>query len=135
LPHAVTTDGDTYSLYLQARHTINQRTYESLRRGEELIDQAIRIDPDYAPAWVLKAHIHSQQGDIGARLPKDAFPLAREAVNRALELDPENSAAHALSGDIKISYERDFKGAKADCRRVVPDRCVLRVHCRFRERT
>jgi TolB-like protein/Tfp pilus assembly protein PilF len=119
LPHAVTTDGDTYSLYLQARHTINQRTYESLRRGEELIDQAIRIDPDYAPAWVLKAHIHSQQGDIGARLPKDAFPLAREAVNRALELDPENSAAHALSGDIKISYERDFKGAKADFERAL----------------
>jgi TolB-like protein/tetratricopeptide (TPR) repeat protein len=119
LPHAVATDGDTYSLYLQARHTINQRTYESLLRGEELIDEAIRIDPDYAPAWVLKAHIHSQQGDIGARLPKDAFPLAREAVNRALELDPENSAAHALSGDIKISYERDFKGAKADFERAL----------------
>jgi len=119
LPHAVTTDGDTYSLYLQARHTINQRTYESLRRGEELIDEAIRIDPDYAPAWVLKSHIHSQQGDIGARLPRDAFPLAREAVDRALELDPENSAAHALSGDIKISYERDFRGAKADFERAL----------------
>ena len=119
LPHAATTNGDTYSLYLQARHTINQRTYESLRRGEELIDEAIRIDPDYAPAWVLKAHIHSQQGDIGARLPRDAFPLAREAVDRALELDPENSAAHALSGDIKISYERDFKGAKADFERAL----------------
>ena len=114
LPHAVTTDGDTYSLFLQARHTINQRTYESLLRGEELIDEAIRIDPDYAPAWVLKANIHSQQADVGARLPNDAFPLARQAVDRALELDPESSAAHALSGDIKISYERDFVGAKAD---------------------
>ena len=114
LPHAVTTDGDTYSLYLQARHTINQRTYESLLRGEELIDEAIRIDPDYAPAWVLKAHIHSQQADIGARLPKEAFPMARQAVDRALELDPGSSAAHALSGDIKISFDRDFRGAKAD---------------------
>jgi adenylate cyclase len=119
LPHAVTTDGDTYSLFLQARHTINQRTYESLLRGEELIDEAIRIDPNYAPAWVLKANIHSQQADVGARLPKEAFPMARRAVDRALELDPDSSAAHALSGDIKISYEGDYKGAKADFERAL----------------
>jgi TolB-like protein/Tfp pilus assembly protein PilF len=114
LPHAQTADGEAYSLFLQARHTINQRTYESLLRGEELIDRAIEIDPDYAPAWVLKAFIHSQQGDIGARLPKQAFPMARDAVNKALELDPNESAAYALSGDIKISYERDFAGARTD---------------------
>ena len=119
LPHAVTTDGDTYSLFLQARHTINQRTYESLLRGEELVDEAIRIDPEYAPAWVLKAHIHSQQGDVGARLPNVALPMAREAVNRALQLDPQSSAAHALLGDIKYSYERDFAGAGADFERAL----------------
>ena len=113
LPHAAKADGRAYSLYLQARHTINQRTYESLKRGEELVQQAIEIDPDYAPAWVLKAFIHSQQGDVGARLPKDAFPLARAAVEKALELDPDNGSAYALSGDIMISYERNFSGAKA----------------------
>jgi len=113
LPHAVQTDGDAYSLFLQARHAINQRTYESLLRGEELVQQAIDIDPNYAPAWVLKAFIHSQQGDVGARLPRDAFPLARAAVDKALELDPDNGAAHALTGDIMISFERDSIGAKA----------------------
>jgi TolB-like protein/Tfp pilus assembly protein PilF len=112
LPHAVATDGETYSLFLQARHTINQRTHESLFRGEELIDKAIDIDPDYEPAWVLKAHIYSQQGDVGARLPLEAGPLARSAVDRALELDPDNAAAHALSGDIMTSFEQNFAGAK-----------------------
>ena len=112
LPHALATDGETYSLYLQARHTMSQRTHESLFRGEELIDKAIEIDPDYAPAWVLKAHIYSQQGDVGARLPPEAGPLARAAVDRALELDPDNGAAHALSGDIMMSFERNFAGAK-----------------------
>jgi len=113
LPHAVKADGEAYSLFLQARHTINQRTYESLKRGEALIGQAIELDPNYAPAWVLKAFIHSQQGDVGARLPKDAFPLAREAVDKALELDPDNGSAYALSGDIMISFERNYAGAKA----------------------
>jgi adenylate cyclase len=113
LPHAKKADGEAYSLFLQARHTINQRTYESLARGEELIKQAIDIDPGYAPAWVLKAFIHSQQGDVGARLPNEAVPLARAAVNKALELDPNNGAAYALSGDLMVSYERNYAGARA----------------------
>lgn len=112
LPHAVATDGESYSLFLQARHTLSQRTHESLFRGEELIDKAIEIDPGYAPAWVLKAHIYSQQGDVGARMPLEAGPLARAAVDRALELDADNAAAHALSGDIMVSFERNFAGAK-----------------------
>lgn len=112
LPHAVATDGDAYALYLQARHAINQRTYESLLRGEDLVDQALAIDPDYAPGWVLKAFVHSQQADVGARLPHDAFPKARAAVDRALELDPDNVSAIALSADIMISYEQRYADAK-----------------------
>lgn len=113
LPHAVQTDGDTYSLYLQARHTINQRTHESLLRGEQLVNRALEIDPGYAPGWVLKAHIHSQQADVGVRLPVEAAPMARAAVDRALELDPGNAAAYALSGDIMVSFERNYAGAEA----------------------
>ncbi|MEJ2298514.1 MAG: tetratricopeptide repeat protein, partial [Woeseiaceae bacterium] len=113
LPHAPTTDGEAYALFLQARHTINQRTHESLRRGEEMIDRALEIDPGYAPAWVLKAHIHSQQGDIGARPPREAGAMARAAADRALKLDPDSAAAHALSGDIMISFEQNYADAKA----------------------
>ena len=112
LPHAQATDGEAYALYLQARHTINQRTRDSLLRGEELIDRALAIDPDYAQGWVLNAHIHSQQGDVGARLPHEVAPMARAAVNRALELDPGSAAAHAVSGDIMISFERRYRDAQ-----------------------
>ena len=111
VPQAIEADPEAFSLFLQARHTINQRTYESLLRGEELIARAIELDPDYAPAWILKASIHSQQGDVGARLPKDVLPLAKEALNRAIELDPGNGAAHALAGDIMISFEHNFRDA------------------------
>ena len=88
---AIATDGETYSLYLQARHTISQRTHESLLRGEELVDRALEIAPEYAPGWVLKASIHSQQADVGVRLPVEAAPMARAAVDRALELDPASA--------------------------------------------
>ena len=119
LPHAVQTDGETYSLYLQARHTISQRTYESLLRGEQLINRALEIDSDYAPGWVLKALIHSQQGDVGARMPREIIGEARASVDRALALDPRNAAAYALSGDLMISYENNYKDAKAAFERAI----------------
>lgn len=39
--------------------------------------------------------------------------MARAAVDRALELDPNNAAAYALSGDLMISFERNYADAKA----------------------
>ena len=119
LPHAQKTDGDTYSLFLKARHLISQRTRESLLRGEELVNEALRNDPDYAPAWVLKALILSQQGDVGVRLPSEVVAEARAAVDRALELDPKNAAAWALSGDLMISFERDYSNAAVAFRRAI----------------
>lgn len=114
LPQTVATDPETYSLFLQTRHTINQRTFESLARGETLIKRALEIDPDYVPGWVLLAFIYSYQGDIGQKLPNEAFPLARAAVERALELDPGFGRAHALLADIMVSYDRDYLGAKRE---------------------
>ena len=112
LPHAATTDTETWSLFLQARHTITQRTNESLLRGEELINEALEIDPDYAPGWELKALIHSQQADVGVRLPNDVMGEARAAVDRALELNPDSAAAHAISGDLMISFENNYADAR-----------------------
>ena len=114
LPQVETADPEAYSLFLQARHTITQRTFESLARGEALINRALEIDADYVPAWVLKALIHSQQGDIGARLPKEAFPLARAAVDKALSLDPGYGRAHALLADILGSFDRDYDESKRE---------------------
>lgn len=114
LPQTVATDPETYSLFLQTRHTINQRTFESLARGETLIKRALEIDLDYVPGWVLLAFIYSYQGDIGQKLPNEAFPLARAAVERALQLDPGFGRAHALLADIMVSYDRDYLGAKRE---------------------
>ena len=75
-------------------------------------NKAIALDPSYVPAWVVKAHIYSQQGDVGARPSHEAGALARAAIDRALELDPDNAAAHALAGDIMMSFEQNYAGAK-----------------------
>ncbi|HEY5643294.1 MAG TPA: hypothetical protein VIS31_10500 [Woeseiaceae bacterium] len=119
VPRAVDGDPAAFSLYLQARHLSNQRTVESLTRAETLIDEAIAIDPDYTPAWVLKAHIHSVQGDSGHTPSDVAFPKARRAVEHALELDPDYGRAHALLADVLSSHYNDWAGARREIERAL----------------
>jgi len=114
LPKVAATDGEAYSLYLQARYALIQRTYESIARSEELMKQAIEIDANYAPAWAFLAFIYSAQGDVGYRPPDEAYSLGREAVNRALELDPGNGRAHAILSDLLISFAGDFAEGKRE---------------------
>ncbi len=114
LPHVAATDGEAYSLFLQARYTLNQRTFESLSRGEALMKQAIEIDPNYAPAWTYLAIIYSAQGDIGQLPPIDALSLARAAVDKALELDPDYGRAHAILSDLLTSFAMDYEGGKRE---------------------
>ena len=112
LPRAVVADPDAYSLYLQARHGINQRTSESLNRSEQQVIEALQIDPDYVPGWVLLAIAYDAQAGIGAQLPNEAYPKAKDAIQKALQLDPDYGRAHAILGLIKAYYDRDFTGAK-----------------------
>jgi TolB-like protein len=114
MPQVMATDGEAYSLILQARYALVQRTFDSLSRAESLIKRAIEIDPDYAPAWTDLAFIYSAQGDIGLTLPNEVLPLARDAVEKSLELDPDYGRAHAQLADILISFGRDYRGGKRE---------------------
>jgi tetratricopeptide (TPR) repeat protein len=45
-------------------------------------------------------------------MPNDIVGPARGATNRALELDPNSAVAHAMSGDLMISYENNYADAR-----------------------
>jgi tetratricopeptide (TPR) repeat protein len=52
-------------------------------------------------------------------MPRDIIGPAREATNRALELDPNSAVAHAMSGDLMISYENNYADARAEFERAL----------------
>jgi TolB-like protein/DNA-binding winged helix-turn-helix (wHTH) protein/Tfp pilus assembly protein PilF len=92
------TDPEALELVLKGRYEITKRTSRSLRRAEELFEQAIAIDPDYAPAHAGLAKslvLRADPGNVGATSRR----LRAEAIlNRALALDPANSDALATKG-------------------------------------
>ena len=50
-----TTDPDAYERYLRARYLVAQRTPETSRRAGELLEEVVRIDPGFAPAYAVMA--------------------------------------------------------------------------------
>lgn len=110
-PKAVETDSAAYELYLQARELHRQGTAAGYEPALALLDQALTLDPRYVPAWTLKSGIHGDQAAAGAVPAPAGWRHARESVNRALVLDPEDGVAHARKGWIAIVADRDLAAA------------------------
>jgi TolB-like protein/Flp pilus assembly protein TadD len=110
---------EAHELYLKGRHFWNQRTDEGLMKSIEYFQQAIAIDPMYALGYAGLADAYNILGSNRLRDPKEVFPKARTAAERALELDENLAEAHAVLGAIKFNYEWDWAGARRALRRSI----------------
>lgn len=106
-----TRDPEAYALYASGRLAWTRQTEASLQRAIVFYEQAIARDPDYALAYSGLADSYAVLAVFGIQAPRDAFPKAREAVDKALSLDPDLAAAHSALGHIKVMYEHDVDGA------------------------
>ncbi len=86
----------------------------------ELLERSVALDPDFAGGWVALAEAHSFLGSLGfGSGSRDDFTRAREAAQRALELDEHLGAAHAALGQIRLFGDWDFLGARSAYERAV----------------
>jgi TolB-like protein/Flp pilus assembly protein TadD len=102
------TDPEAYALFLQARHLGRQGTAEAFEQSIALYKQALVIDPAYVAAWDGIAAVYCDQADKGQRPIDEGYSLAREAVNKALVIEPGFAKGHARLGWIANSYEGDL---------------------------
>jgi TolB-like protein/Tfp pilus assembly protein PilF len=108
-----------YDLYLRARFHHAKVTYPELQKAIGYFRKATEIDPEYASAYAGIA-------DSLIRLPitsdipsREAFPEARIAIQRALELAPQLAEAHCSDAAIKFWFEWDFAAAEAAARKAI----------------
>ena len=106
-----TEDAEAYQLYASGRFHRRRGDEEGLRKALEFFQQAIQLDPEFAPAYAGLAEAYTVLAVFGIVAPHDAFPQARQAVDRALELAPDLGEAYASLGHIKVQYELDWSGA------------------------
>ncbi|UCH62611.1 MAG: tetratricopeptide repeat protein [Fidelibacterota bacterium] len=99
---------EAYQLYLRGLQKMNLWTESGLRIGIDYHQRVLDIDPTYAPAWAELANCYSKLCLFGYSSPKDAFPKAKQAAVKALEIDPALGDAHAALGAIKMHCEWDW---------------------------
>ena len=105
-------NSQAYHLYLKGQYQLNKRTEESLAKGIEYFRQATEADPNYALAYSGLADAYNQLG-VWARLPpREAFPRAKAAAEKALERDAYLAEPRAAMAFVKFTYEWDFEGAE-----------------------
>lgn len=97
-----TANPEAYTEHLLGQHAIHKRTKGDIQIALTHFEKAIELDPNYAPAHVGFALAHYLLGDsngaYGSTPIKQAIAKAQPAITRALELNPNNSEAHAVQG-------------------------------------
>jgi serine/threonine-protein kinase len=110
---------EAYDTYLRGRYELYKMTREGLDKSKHLFEEAIRMDPLYAPAHDGLAYCWYSEGFLGFIAPKEAMPKAKAAVRRAIELDDTLADAHATLGVILALYDWDWAGAEREMMRSI----------------
>jgi tetratricopeptide (TPR) repeat protein len=85
---------EAQDLYLKGRYYFEKRTPDDLNKAVDFFTQAIVHDPGYAAPYVGMADSYNLLREYSAMLPQEAFPRARAAASKAVELDPNSAEAH-----------------------------------------
>jgi serine/threonine protein kinase/Tfp pilus assembly protein PilF len=96
---------EAYQLYLKGRFYWNKRTAENFQKGIEAFREAIDLDPTYALAYAGLADCYNLLNTYSVLAAHDAFPKAKAAATRALELDDSLPEAHASLAFVTFFYE------------------------------
>jgi eukaryotic-like serine/threonine-protein kinase len=113
-----TDNATAYRLFLEGRYHSNRLTIDGLKRGIELMNKAIELDPSYALAYAGLADAYADAA--GVYLPaSEAMPRVRAAAEHALRLDATLAEAHALLGYIKGTQDWQWTEAEQELQRTI----------------
>jgi serine/threonine-protein kinase len=84
-------------------------------------EQAVARDKDYALAYADLGYAYTEIGIgvAGSLHPGEAFRMAKAAVARALEIDPDLPEAFAVLAHLKVAVDYDWAGAEAGYKRAI----------------
>ena len=106
-----------YQMYLTGRVHLQSATPEELVASIDSFRRALKIDPDYALAYVGLAEGYRRQVIISDADPQIALPLAKAAALHALRIDDTLAEAWVPIGFVHFWYDWDWAAAEAAFRR------------------
>jgi TolB-like protein/DNA-binding winged helix-turn-helix (wHTH) protein/Tfp pilus assembly protein PilF len=103
-----------HEAYLQGLHDWDLRTRPAVERSIAEFQNALALDPNYAPAYAALARAYSLAPVVGVATAMESMPKAQETALRAIELDPLLASGHTTLGFVKAHFEFDWSGAERE---------------------
>jgi serine/threonine protein kinase/Flp pilus assembly protein TadD len=110
---------DAYEHYLRGRFFVDHATQSDVAKGIGYFRQALELEPEYALAWVGLSRAYALQAGDGWVPFAEGYGRAREAAERALQLEPELAEGHAALGIVRLYHDWDWRGAESSMRRAL----------------
>ncbi len=114
-----TENAEAYQAYLKGRYYWNKRTEEGFRKAIENFQQAVEKDPSYALAYAGLADSYVLLGDYKFEMPMEAYPKAKAAAKKALEIDDILAEAHTSLAYVHFRFDRDWPAAEQEFQRAL----------------
>jgi adenylate cyclase len=97
---APTKNIDAYRLFLEARVLFRDRGESAVAQSIDLYQRATKLDPGFAQAYAGLAESYTSEGSRNPKKFADYAPLARQAAQRAIELNETLAQPHAVLGSM-----------------------------------
>ena len=112
-------DPEVQEAYLKGRFHWNRRTPDDLCKALEFFQHAATKDPGCALGHIGVSDTYTLLGVYGLSPPHVAYPPAKSAAIRAIELDDSSSGAHAALGMVSHVYDWDWTAAEREYQRAL----------------
>jgi TolB-like protein/DNA-binding winged helix-turn-helix (wHTH) protein/Tfp pilus assembly protein PilF len=122
---------EAFDAYLHGYHFFQGTTDKDADMATKYFERATQLDPSYALAWAWLARARIWQVNESLIPMEEGRQLAREAVERALSLNPSLAEAHVQMARIKQQVDYDLPGANAAFQRAVALEPRNPEHVRF----
>ena len=102
---------EVFRHYCRGSQLLERRTAPCLWEAIDAFDAAARLDAKYVPALIGLARAYALLAEFWNVAGEQVFPKAREAVRRALALDPKSAAAHSALSEILLFCDWNWNAA------------------------
>jgi TolB-like protein/class 3 adenylate cyclase/Tfp pilus assembly protein PilF len=107
-----TQNPQAYDAYLQARAVYREWTNDSLQRAVQALEQAVRLDSDFAAAWALLARMRAFAYFSQLDQTETGRTAARKAAETAIRLQPDLAEAQMARGFYEYWVMGDYDAAR-----------------------
>ena len=114
-----TKNAQAYDLYLKGLYNWKKWTPDHALQGIEHFEEAIELDPEFALAYSGVANCYTFLGAIGHMSCGVAYPQAKKAAERAIELNPDIAESHLALGLVRLFYAWNLPAARSALERAL----------------